>query len=154
MSEENQNKIEDLNQQEAPKKRRGRPPKAKIEKEEIFAETEESKPKRRGRPPRSKLQEEADREARKEIEALQKPLQVNSDDDPVEENPETGEEKFLSLASSSISYFIQTRRKKWEEDLNRLFNPLKVEGILIDTAQPTADPVIAFFKQRARRVQA
>ena len=70
------------------------------------------------------------------------------------QDPETGEEKFLSLASSSISYFIQTRRKKWEEDLNRLFNPLKVEGILIDTAQPTADPVIAFFKQRARRVQA
>ena len=70
------------------------------------------------------------------------------------QDPETGEEKFLSLASSSISYFIQTRRKKWEEDLNRLFNPLKVEGIVIDTAQPTADPVIAFFKQRARRVQA
>ena len=70
------------------------------------------------------------------------------------EDPETGENKFISLSSNFISYFVKERRKVWEEELTALFNPLKVEGILIDTSQPTADPVIAYFKQRARRVQA
>lgn len=70
------------------------------------------------------------------------------------EDPETGENKFISLSSNFISYFVKERRNVWEEELTALFNPLKVEGILIDTSQPTADPVIAYFKQRARRVQA
>ena len=40
-----------------------------------------------------------------------------------------------------------------QDALAKLFNPFKVEPIQIDTAAPTADPVIAFFKQRAKKVR-
>lgn len=68
-------------------------------------------------------------------------------------DPETGEEKFLSLASGGINQLLALRREVWGEQLMHLFNPLKIEAILVDTAQPTADPVIEFFKRRTRKLR-
>ncbi len=68
-------------------------------------------------------------------------------------DPETGEEKFLSLASSDLNRLLALRRDVWETQLTDLFNPLKIEGILVDTALPPADPVIEFFKRRARKIR-
>ena len=68
-------------------------------------------------------------------------------------DPETGEEKFFSLASSDLNRLLAMRREVWETQLTDLFNPLKIEGILVDTALPPADPVIEFFKRRARKIR-
>ena len=68
-------------------------------------------------------------------------------------DPETGEEKFLSLGAKGLSQMLHLRQDTWQTQLAQLFNPLKVEPIWVDTAQPTADPVIRFFKQRARKVR-
>ncbi len=68
-------------------------------------------------------------------------------------DPETGEEKFLSLASSDLNRLLALRREVWSQQLLHLFNPLKIEAILVDTAQPPADPVIEFFKRRARKLR-
>ena len=71
----------------------------------------------------------------------------------VVQDPETGEEKFLSLASSDLNRLLALRREVWSEQLLHLFSPLKIEAILVDTAQPPADPVIEFFKRRARKLR-
>ena len=69
------------------------------------------------------------------------------------QDPERGEEKFLSLASSDLNRLLALRREVWSEQLRHLFSPLKIEAILVDTAQPPADPVIEFFKRRARKLR-
>ncbi len=68
-------------------------------------------------------------------------------------DPETGEERFLSLASAEFNQLLALRRDVWEKQLAEIFNPLKIEGILVDTALPPADPVIEFFKRRARKIK-
>lgn len=68
-------------------------------------------------------------------------------------DPETGQEKTVSLGSAAVNQMLALRRDVWETELAALFNPLKVEGIIVDPALPAADPVIAFFKQRARKVR-
>lgn len=68
------------------------------------------------------------------------------------QDPETGAEALLSLsqtASRAVEQDAQTRRQA----LTQLFNPLKIEAISVDTAQPAADPVIAFFKRRAKKLK-
>ncbi len=68
-------------------------------------------------------------------------------------DPETGEERFVSLSSADFDQLLTMRREVWAKQLTDLFNPLKIEGILVDTAQPPADPVIEFFKRRARKIK-
>lgn len=68
-------------------------------------------------------------------------------------DPETGETKFLSLGAPALNQMLALRRDVWETELAALFNPLKTQAILVDPALPAADPVIAFFKQRARKVK-
>ena len=68
-------------------------------------------------------------------------------------DPETGEETSLSLAESELDNALARYHKTQSEELTRLFTPYKIEPILIDTAQSAADPVIAFFKQRAKKVR-
>lgn len=68
-------------------------------------------------------------------------------------DPETGEEKFLSLGSGDLNRLLALRRKVWTQQLLHLFHPLKIEPILVDTARPAADPVIEFFKRRARKLR-
>ena len=68
-------------------------------------------------------------------------------------DPETGEEDFLSLADENLNNTFQKYQEQKMKDLTHLFNPYKVEPIIIDTAASTADPVVAFFKQRAKKIR-
>ena len=68
------------------------------------------------------------------------------------QDPESAEEAFINLsgaASRAVEQDAQTR----QQALTQLFNPLKIEPISVDTAQPAADPVIAFFKRRAKKLK-
>ncbi len=66
-------------------------------------------------------------------------------------DPESGVEKYVSLANPHLHRMLGWQRQAWQEQLQDLFRPLKISAIEIDPAQPTADPVIAFFRQRARK---
>lgn len=68
-------------------------------------------------------------------------------------DPETGTEESLSLSGNELDNALARYHKTQTEELTRLFTPYKIEPILIDTAASTADPVIAFFKQRAKKVR-
>ena len=68
------------------------------------------------------------------------------------QDPESAEESFINLsgaAARAVEQDAQTR----QQALTQLFNPLKIEPISVDTAQPAADPVIAFFKRRAKKLK-
>ena len=67
-------------------------------------------------------------------------------------DPETGVRKFLSLSSSRVNRQLAAPFTKREKDLSALFNPLKIQAIEVSPTQPAADPVIAYFKQRARKI--
>jgi len=68
------------------------------------------------------------------------------------QDPETHLRKWVSLGPDELSRQISLRERTWQNELNSLFHPLSLEAIYIDPAQSTADPVIAFFKQRARKI--
>ncbi len=67
-------------------------------------------------------------------------------------DPETGQEGTLAL-TAAINQRLQEDARQRTENLTKLFNPLKVEPITVDTAQPAADPVIAFFRRRTRQLK-
>ncbi|MBR3603846.1 MAG: DUF58 domain-containing protein [Elusimicrobiaceae bacterium] len=69
------------------------------------------------------------------------------------QDPETGKETFLSLADRNLNALLQHHKQTQQNELAALFNPLKIEAISVYTDQPTADPVIRFFKQRAKKVR-
>lgn len=67
-------------------------------------------------------------------------------------DPETGAPYALELsarAGKALQDFQTERRTR----LNALFNPYKTEPIWVDPGLPTADPVIAFFKRRAKQLK-
>ena len=68
-------------------------------------------------------------------------------------DPETGEENSVSLSDDDLDNALTRYHKTRQEELTRLFTPYKIQPILIDTAGSTADPVIAFFKERAKKVR-
>lgn len=68
-------------------------------------------------------------------------------------DPETAETDFISLADGSLNRALAQYHAQHDEQLRRLFSPYKIEPIVIDTAQNTADPVVAFFKQRAKKLR-
>ena len=68
-------------------------------------------------------------------------------------DPETNEEKLFALGGADLNRLLSRRRQVWTEQMDRLFTPLKIEGIWVDTALPPADPVIEFFKRRARKLR-
>ncbi len=68
-------------------------------------------------------------------------------------DPETGEEDFLCLSSGEINTALDDYARTQHLNLQALFNPYKIEPIRVDTALPPADPVIAFFKQRAKKIR-
>ncbi|WP_428074155.1 DUF58 domain-containing protein [Candidatus Avelusimicrobium luingense] len=68
-------------------------------------------------------------------------------------DPETGESDFLSLSSGDLNAALDNYHQEHDNQLRHLFNPYKIEPIVVDTAQDTADPVIAFFKQRAKKLR-
>lgn len=67
-------------------------------------------------------------------------------------DPETGQEGTLVLTAAMNERLREDARQR-TENLTKLFNPLKVEPITVDTAQPAADPVIAFFRRRTRQLK-
>lgn len=67
-------------------------------------------------------------------------------------DPETGQEGTLAL-TAAMNERLQEDVQQRTEKLTKLFNPLKVEPITVDTAQPAADPVIAFFRRRTRQLK-
>lgn len=67
-------------------------------------------------------------------------------------DPETGQEGTLALTAAMNDRLQEDARQRTEK-LTKLFNPLKVEPITVDTAQPAADPVIAFFRRRTRQLK-
>ncbi len=69
------------------------------------------------------------------------------------QDPESGTRKTVSLSASEIRHLLAMRQDVWSSNLKHLFNPLKIEAIEVDPALPAADPVIAFFKQRARKIR-
>ncbi len=68
-------------------------------------------------------------------------------------DPETGESDFVSLSSGELNATLDKFHTEHNTQLRRLFNPYKIEPIMVDTAQDTADPVITFFKQRAKKLR-
>ncbi len=69
------------------------------------------------------------------------------------QDPESGERKFISLATPEINRLLSQRQQTWIEQLSGLLLPLNIEAIWVDSARPAADPVISFFKQRARNIR-
>lgn len=67
-------------------------------------------------------------------------------------DPETGQEGTLAL-TAAMNQRLQEDARQRTEKLTKLFNPLKVEPITVDTAQPAADPVITFFRRRTRQLK-
>lgn len=67
-------------------------------------------------------------------------------------DPETGQEGTLAL-TAAMNQRLQEDARQRTEKLTKLFNPLKVEPITVDPAQPAADPVIAFFRRRTRQLK-
>ena len=68
-------------------------------------------------------------------------------------DPETGESDFISLSDSTLNKTLERFHTEQHSRLQHLFNPYKIEPIVVNTAQDTADPVIAFFKQRAKKLR-
>ncbi len=68
-------------------------------------------------------------------------------------DPETGETDELCLSGGELNTQLQTYWHTQDEALHRLFTPFKIEPIVADTTRPLADPVIAFFKRRAKKIR-
>ncbi len=68
-------------------------------------------------------------------------------------DPETGETDLIGLSSKELNHALDDLNSTHSVQLRSLFNPYKIEPIIIDTARPTADPVVAFFKQRAKKIR-
>ena len=68
-------------------------------------------------------------------------------------DPETGQSDFISLSDPSLNQTLADFHQEHDSQLRRLFNPYKIDPIVVDTAQDTADPVIAFFKERAKKLR-
>lgn len=68
-------------------------------------------------------------------------------------DPETGEETFLCLSDKDLNRSLDAFNTQHQTRLRKLFNPYKIDPIIVDTGKPTADPVIAFFKQRNKKLR-
>ncbi len=68
-------------------------------------------------------------------------------------DPETGETDELCLSDEELNNQLRDFEQKQHKELSALFTPFKIEPIVADTAKPLADPVIAFFKRRAKKIR-
>ena len=68
-------------------------------------------------------------------------------------DPETGDASELCLSDGSLNARLAQLAQEQNYARSHLFTPCNVEPIVVDTAQNTADPVIAFFKRRARKIR-
>ncbi len=68
-------------------------------------------------------------------------------------DPETEISGELCLSDAQLNQQLDHFWKLQDHALNALFAPCKTEPILIDTDKNIADPVIAFFKRRAKKIR-
>jgi len=68
-------------------------------------------------------------------------------------DPETGEEDLIGLSSGELNDALANYQAAHGLRLKALFSPYKIEPIEVDTAQSPSDPVIAFFKRRAKQIR-
>ena len=68
-------------------------------------------------------------------------------------DPETLDYEELSLSTDEINQHLHAFWQEQHNKLRQLFLPFKIEPILTDTAKPLADPVIAFFKRRTKKLR-
>lgn len=68
-------------------------------------------------------------------------------------DPETGEEDVLGLSSPEVSERLERYWKDQYARLQHLFLPFKTAPIIVDTDQSPADPVIEFFRRRAKETK-
>ncbi len=68
-------------------------------------------------------------------------------------DPETGEQDELCLATGEVNARLKEYWNWQDHTLKQLFTPFKIEPIVADTTKPLADPVIAFFRRRARKIR-
>jgi len=68
-------------------------------------------------------------------------------------DPETGTRQLISLSAGEINRILSKRQQQWQADLDALFHPLNISAIEINPAESAVDPVISFFKQRARKIR-
>ena len=65
-------------------------------------------------------------------------------------DPETGDENLLGLSTPEVSARLEDYWKTQYQQLQHLFMPSKTSPIIVNTDVPAADPVIAFFRKRAK----
>ncbi len=68
-------------------------------------------------------------------------------------DPETGETDELSLSDDALNERLHVLHQELQYALKKLFTPFKIEPIVVDTQHSPADPVVAFFKRRARKIR-
>jgi uncharacterized protein (DUF58 family) len=64
-------------------------------------------------------------------------------------DPETGARAALDLRAASAAAAREERERR--ADLSRTFRSCGLESVEVSTARPTIDPLVAFFRRRARR---
>lgn len=68
-------------------------------------------------------------------------------------DPESAQEEELCLSSDELNHRLKQFLQREQADLQALFTPFKVEPIIADTTKPLAEPVIAFFRRRAKKIR-
>lgn len=68
-------------------------------------------------------------------------------------DPETGQQTDVCLSGPELNQRLQDYWTWQNHTLKQLFTPFKIEPIVADTTRPLADPVIAFFKRRTRKIR-
>ncbi|MBP5617224.1 MAG: DUF58 domain-containing protein [Elusimicrobiaceae bacterium] len=68
-------------------------------------------------------------------------------------DPETGETDERCLSDGALNRQLSQFWASQQKDLEGLFTPCKTEPILIDTSANTADPVVRYFKRRAKKIR-
>jgi uncharacterized protein (DUF58 family) len=67
------------------------------------------------------------------------------------EDPETGERALIPAGSSAVRRKLKDVHRSRKEDLERLFRSAGMDFVRIQTDRPYADPLVQFFRRRAKR---
>ena len=64
-------------------------------------------------------------------------------------DPETGARAALDLRAAGAD--VAREEGELRRELERIFRACALEPVVVSTARPTIDPLVAFFRRRARR---
>lgn len=68
------------------------------------------------------------------------------------EDAETTQKAFVDFSDTELRRHYEDKAKKREEDLDRLFKSFKIDRVNIDISKPYAEPLMAFFRTREKRM--